>query len=39
MEDVPTIRVNKEELEKHAAQISQYYSTVTRKSNCKKIDA
>jgi cyclic beta-1,2-glucan synthetase len=36
MEDVPTIRVNKEELEKHAAQISQYYSTVTRKSNCRR---
>ncbi|MCM0650836.1 cyclic beta 1-2 glucan synthetase [Clostridium swellfunianum] len=36
MEDVPTISVNKEELEKHAAQISQYYSTVARKSNCRR---
>lgn len=36
MEDVPTISVNKEELEKHAAQISQYYSTVTRRSSCRR---
>jgi cyclic beta-1,2-glucan synthetase len=36
MEDVPTISVNKEELEKHAAQISQHYSTITRKSNCRR---
>ncbi|MCM8709887.1 cyclic beta 1-2 glucan synthetase [Clostridium sp. SYSU_GA19001] len=36
MEDVPTISVNKEDLEKHAAQISQFYSKVTRKSNCRR---
>lgn len=36
MEDVPTINVNKEELERHAIQISQYYSDVSKKSNCKR---
>ncbi|ERI94105.1 glycosyltransferase family 36 [Clostridiales bacterium oral taxon 876 str. F0540] len=36
MEDVPTISVNKEDLEKHAYEISQYYSKVTRRSNCRR---
>ncbi|MBL4936179.1 cyclic beta 1-2 glucan synthetase [Clostridium sp. YIM B02515] len=36
MEDVPTISVNKEELEKHAYEISQYYSKITRKSDCRR---
>ena len=36
MEDVPTISVNKEDLEKHASQISQYSGAVTRKSNCRR---
>jgi hypothetical protein len=36
MEDVPAISINNEELEKHAAQISQYYSDVTRRANCRK---
>jgi cellobiose phosphorylase len=35
MEDVPTININTEDLEKHAAQISSYYSEV-KKSNCKR---
>jgi hypothetical protein len=36
MEDVPTISINKEELERHALEISQYYSDVSKKSNCKR---
>ncbi|MFL0268601.1 GH36-type glycosyl hydrolase domain-containing protein [Candidatus Clostridium radicumherbarum] len=36
MEDVPTISINKEELERHALEISQYYSDVLKKSNCKR---
>jgi hypothetical protein len=36
MEDVPTISINKEELEKHAVQISQYYSGITTRSNCRR---
>lgn len=36
MEDVPTISVNKEDLENHAIQISQYYSTVSRRSSCRR---
>nr|WP_242862108.1 hypothetical protein [Clostridium intestinale] len=36
MEDVPSISINKESLEKHAFQISQYFSTITRKSNCRR---
>ena len=35
MEDVPTIIVSRLDLEKHATQISSYYSEV-RKSNCKR---
>lgn len=36
MEDVPNISVNKEDLEKHAAQISQQYQNITKKSNCRR---
>jgi cellobiose phosphorylase len=36
MEDVPVISVSKEDLEKHAVQISQFYSSATRKSNCRR---
>lgn len=35
LEDVPNIYVNKEGLEKHASQISTYYSE-TRKTNCRR---
>lgn len=35
MEDVPTICVNRDDLDKHATQISNYYSEV-KKSNCKR---
>jgi len=36
MEDVPTISINKEELERHAVEISQYYSDVSKKTNYKR---
>lgn len=36
MEDVPTISINKEELERHAVQLSQYYSDAGKKSNCRR---
>lgn len=35
MEDIPVINVSRENLEKHAAEISSYYSDV-RKSNCRR---
>jgi len=35
LEDVPTINVNREDLEKHAFEIARHYSDV-KNSNCKK---
>ena len=33
--DIPTINVNREDLEKHAFEIAQHYSDI-RNTNCKK---
>ena len=35
LEDVPTINVNREDLEKHAFEIAHHYSDI-RNGNCKK---
>ena len=35
LKDIPTINVNREDLEKHASEIARHYSDI-RNTNCKK---
>lgn len=36
IEDIPTISINKDELEKYATEIANYYSNTKKKVNCRR---